>query len=212
MNHSEQVAKILLELEAVKLNTKIPFEYTSGIKSPIYCDNRIVISHPKQRTQLIELFLETVKSLDFDVVAGTATAGIPHAAWIADHLKKPMVYVRTESKSHGTRKRIEGGSVKDKKVLLIEDLVSTGGSASNAGLALREQGADITDCVAIFSYEMESATRLFSDAEIVLHTLCTFSVLLKVALEEGVIDEDARAAALKWHQDPEHWQPQSASL
>lgn len=201
------VAKLLLEVKAVSLNLDEPFRYASGILSPIYCDNRIIISHPAQREQVVEAFISVVRehNLEFDVVAGTATAGIPHAAWIAERLGKPMIYVRGQQKGHGKKNKIEGEFEKGAKVIIVEDLVSTGGSAINAGLAVRDAGGVVTDCLAIFTYEMEKAMKRFKKAEIVLHTLTNFSTLVNVASLTGYIPEEEADKVLAWNMDPEGW-------
>lgn len=207
MNQGTEIAKLLLEIKAVTLNPSEPYRYTSGILSPIYCDNRLIISYPDKRKRVIDAFLNLIRAqdIDFDVVAGTATAGIPHAAWIADRLNKPMVYVRSKSKGHGKHNQIEGRLETDQKALVVEDLISTGGSSVNAGLALREAGAIVTDCVAIFTYQLEEAAKAFGDADIRLNTLCDFSTLIDVAAHEGYINEEEKLQALAWNKDPVKW-------
>lgn len=207
MTTPDQIAKLLLEIKAVTLNVQTPFRYTSGILSPIYCDNRLIISYPDKRKIIIDAFIEMINNnkLQFDVVAGTATAGIPHAAWIAERLNKPMVYVRNKSKEHGKQNQIEGLLKPGQKALIIEDLVSTGGSSVAAGVACREAGAVVTDCVAIFTYQMEKARQAFSQAQINLHTLTNFATLIQVATDEGYISQDEKERALEWNKDPAGW-------
>jgi len=207
MNQGTEIAKLLLEIKAVTLNPSEPYRYTSGILSPIYCDNRLIISYPDKRKRIIDAFLSLIRehSMTFDVVAGTATAGIPHAAWIADRLNKPMVYVRSKSKGHGKHNQIEGQLEAGQKALVVEDLISTGGSSVNAGLALREASAIVTDCVAIFTYQLEEAAKAFADADIHLNTLCDFSTLIDVAAHEGYISEEEKLQALAWNKDPVTW-------
>lgn len=207
MNSAENIAKILLEIKAVTLSMFPPYQYTSGIFSPIYCDNRLIISYPDKRKIVLDAFLDIIDSekIKFDVVAGTATAGIPHAAWIADKLNKPMVYVRNQAKEHGKNNQIEGKLESGQTVLVIEDLVSTGGSSVKAGLALREAGAKVNNCIAIFSYEMESAKKQFSESNIKLNTLSNFSTLINVAVNEGYIPEQDKNTVLEWSKDPEAW-------
>lgn len=201
------IAKILLEIKAVALNVKTPYRYTSGILSPIYCDNRLIISYPEKRKQVIDGFVNLIKEsgLEFDVVGGTATAGIPHAAWIADRLNVPMVYIRDKAKGHGKKNQIEGKLEAGQKVLVIEDLISTGGSSVRAGLATREAGGVVTDCVAIFTYQMETAKKQFEEAGINLHTLSNFAALMDVAAQEGYITEEEKGIALEWNKDPQGW-------
>ena len=207
MDQSTEIAKLLLDIKAVTLNVQQPYHYTSGILSPIYCDNRLVISYPEKRHQIIDAFLQRIhqNQLSVDVIAGTATAGIPHAAWIADRLNKPMVYVRSRSKAHGKQNKIEGKLEKGQRALVIEDLISTGTSAVSAGLALRTAGAVVTDCIAIFSYQMTAAEQQFSNAGIRPLTLSNFSTLIEVAAQEGYINPEEKKSALTWNKDPEHW-------
>ena len=208
MNQSEQIAKLLLEIKAITLNLTEPYRYTSGILSPIYCDNRLIISYPEKRKIIITAFLDLIqeKNLNFDVVAGTATAGIPHAAWIADHLDKPMVYVRGKTKAHGKQNQIEGKLEARQTVLVVEDLISTGGSSVSAGLALREAGATVKDCIAIFTYQLPTAQKQFKEAGIHCHTLSDFSTLIEVATQMGYITEEGKNQALDWQQDPANWE------
>ncbi|MFC1597991.1 orotate phosphoribosyltransferase [Patescibacteria group bacterium] len=203
----EEVAKILLEINAVTLNTDEPYRYTSGILSPIYCDNRLIMSYPDKRTQIVEAFLGAIEDnkLDFDMVGGTATAGIPHAAWIADRLESPMVYIRGKVKGHGKKNQVEGALEKGKQVLIIEDLISTGGSSVEAGEAVRNEGGEVSDCVAIFTYEMEKAKKRFADSNINLYTLTDFTTLVGVASESGYLKEEDKDKVLAWNKDPEGW-------
>lgn len=207
MNQRKEIAKLLLEIKAVMLNVRDPFRFTSGILSPIYCDNRLIISYPEKRKQVIAAFLNTIKEnhFVFDVVAGTATAGIPHAAWIADHLNVPMVYVRAEAKSHGKKNQIEGRLEKGQRVLVIEDLISTGNSAIQAALALRDAGAIVTDCLAIFTYQFEKAKNEFSNHQIKAHALSDFETLIQVAVEAGYISEAEKTLACSWNENPTEW-------
>jgi len=208
MTTATDIAKLLLSIKAVALNVKEPFRYTSGILSPIYCDNRVIISHPDQRNHVINAFLEIIneESLAFDVVAGTATAGIPHAAWIADRLNKPMVYVRSKAKGHGKQNQIEGSLEKGQKALVVEDLISTGGSAINAALALRDAGAIVDDCVAIFDYQLPISLQRFQEAKVQSHTLSNFPTLIETARNNKILTDDECDQALLWYQNPEAWE------
>lgn len=209
MIQTTEIAKLLLNIKAVTLNLQEPYYYTSGLLSPIYCDNRLIISYPEKRKKIIEALLCLIeeKFLTFDVVAGIATAGIPHAAWIADRLNLPMVYVRAKSKTHGKHNQIEGKIQKDQKALVVEDLISTGNSVVAAGLALRNMGATVTNCVAIFSYQLPQAQKNFSEMNINCHTLAYFDDLIEMAAAEGYINETEKQKALVWNKDPEHWCP-----
>lgn len=207
MNTPEEIAEILLEIKAITLNLQAPYRYTSGLLSPIYCDNRLIISYPTQRNIIISTFIDLIhkKHLEADVIAGTATAGIPHAALIADRLNKPMVYVRSHTKVHGKQNQIEGKLSTGQKALVVEDHISTGGSAVSAGLALRENGAEVTDCIAISSYQLETAQHRFTDASIHLHTLTDFTTLINIAVLRGHITHKEKEKVLEWNRNPQEW-------
>lgn len=207
MNQAQEIAKLLLEIKAVSLNVKEPFRYTSGIISPIYTDNRLIISFPEKRKIIINAFVDLIKAknLLFDVVAGTATAGIPHAALIANALEKPMVYVRGKAKEHGKQNQIEGRLEKNQRAIVVEDLISTGKSSIAAAEALREAGGIVEDCIAIFTYELPQATQGFSDAKVHCHALTNFSTLLETAEKLGYINSDELEEAQNWNKNPEKW-------
>ena len=208
MNQGEQIADLLLEIKAVQINTTEPFRYTSGLLSPIYCDNRLIISYPKARNRVIQGFIDKIEQqhLTCDVIAGTATAGIPHAAWIADRLERPMIYVRSNAKQHGKHNQIEGHIEPGQSVLVIEDLISTGGSAIAAVQALQQQQLTATHCLAIFNYQLPQSTQAFRDAQIELHTLTTLDTLLNVAVQHGTITNDERQHVTEWRSNPQQWQ------
>ena len=207
MNQAIEIAKILLDIKAVTLNLQEPYQYSSGLLSPIYCDNRLIISYPKKRKIVIDSLLCLIKenNLQFNVIAGTTTAGIPYAAWIADQLNLPMIYVRNKAKTHGKQNQIEGNLKKSKqKVLVIEDLISVGESAISASRALR-QLAIVKDCIAIFSYQLSKAQQSFTEANLNYYTLSNFNILIKVAVAEGYITEKEKQKLLAWNKDPENW-------
>ncbi len=208
MPHAKRIAETLINIGAVKLSVDPPFTWTSGIKSPIYCDNRMIYSHPEARNFVVEALVHRVKSLHInpDIIAGTATAAIGWAALVADRLQLPFVYVRSKAKEHGTKKRVEGDLSKEKHVVLIEDLISTGGSAISSVEALREEGASlVTDVVAIFTYEMVSAVERAQEAGVKLHPLATFADLLEVAVEQGRLDADEVSKVSHFARDPQGW-------
>ena len=183
------VAHILLDIDAVKLSPKEPFTWASGIKSPIYCDNRQILGDVEAHRKVIQLLIEQLgQYAEADVIVGTATAGIPHATLIADRLGKPSAYVRGSKKAHGTARQIEGAAVKGKRVVVIEDLISTGGSSLNAVEALQADGAEVTGVVAIFSYGIKGAVQKFESAGFAYSVLCDLDTLLEVAEERGVLD------------------------
>ncbi|MFW0097277.1 MAG: orotate phosphoribosyltransferase [Coxiella endosymbiont of Haemaphysalis qinghaiensis] len=208
MNRATEIAKILLSIKAVTLNFQRPYRYSSGLLSPIYCDNRLIISYPEKRKIAINALLHLIKenNLQFDVIAGAETAGIPHAAWIADRLNVPMVYVRDKAKNHGKQNQIEGRLKQGQKVLVVEDLVSVGKSAIAASLVLR-QFATVKDCITIFSYQLSKAQQNFAEAKLNYYTLSDFKTLIKVAITEGYITEEEKQKALAWNNNPENWNP-----
>jgi orotate phosphoribosyltransferase len=191
MFKGETIADILLTIKAVHLSPKNPFTWTSGIVSPIYCDNRQIISYPQHRETVANAFCDIIKEhyQGVEVIAGTSTAGIPHAAWVAQILNLPMVYVRGGSKGHGLKNAIEGKLEKGSKVVLIEDLVSTGKSSVAAVEELQAAGAEVLSTLAIFSYELEKSKSAFEKAKIPLHTLCQLDTLLTHAKNCDIINE-----------------------
>ncbi|MDR3259423.1 MAG: orotate phosphoribosyltransferase [Fusobacteriaceae bacterium] len=205
MNREKNVAKALLKTGAVKLNVAEPFTFVSGIKSPIYCDNRQMIAYPEERAEFVREFVEKLSTKDYDVLAGTATAGIPWAAFIAWEVKKPMSYIRAEKKDHGVGKQIEGANLKDKKVIIIEDLVSTGGSSIKAVEAAYEAGAKTVEVIAIFSYEFSKAYKNFGDKQIKWEAISNFSTLIETAKEEKYLTEAEAKIASEWNKSPDTW-------
>lgn len=206
--NSERIAEFLLSVGAVKLSPQAPFTWSSGIKSPIYCDNRMLYSHPTARGFIAGALAERVRNLHIppDVVAGTATAAIGWAALASDRLDLPFVYVRTKAKDHGTKKLIEGDLRPEKHVVVIEDLISTGGSSSSTVEALRDEGkAIVTDVVAIFSYEFLAAREKAEELGVHLHPLTTISTLLTVAVQQDRISAAEEGLIRRFTQDPDHW-------
>lgn len=208
MNVEQSIAKDLLEIEAVFLNPSNPFTWASGIKSPIYCDNRITMSYPKVRKEIAKGLARKIKEAfpEVQVIAGTATAGIPHAVWVAEILDLPMVYIRSKAKDHGKGNQIEGRIVEGQKMVVIEDLISTGGSVLEAAEAAKREGAAILGVAAIFTYELPKGKANFEKAEIPLMTLTNYSVLIEAALEDRYIDEQELTLLKEWKKDPENWQ------
>lgn len=201
------IAKDLLEIEAVFLSPNEPFTWASGIKSPIYCDNRITMSYPAIRKEIAAGLAEKIKENypDVEVIAGTATAGIPHAAWVADILDLPMVYIRSKAKDHGKGNQIEGRITDGQKMVVIEDLISTGGSVLEACEAAKREGADVLGVAAIFTYELPKGKARFEEAKTPLVTLTNYSALLEVALETDYIGQDDMKLLKDWKEDPENW-------
>ncbi|MAG08048.1 orotate phosphoribosyltransferase [Candidatus Woesearchaeota archaeon] len=207
MAKEKEIAKILLEKKAVTLNTKEPYTYVSGIRSPIYCDNRVMTFFPEQRKMISNAFNEIVEGLEPDVIAGTASSAISWAAWVSQRLSKPMVYIRKKTKDYGKEKLIEGGDVNGKRVVVIEDLVSTGGSSLNAVNACKGAGAEVIAMVAIFTYEFEKARKSFEEAGCKAVFLTNFSTLANVAKEMNHLNEDELKVALEWNKAPSEWGP-----
>jgi len=200
---NETVAMDLINIKAVQIRPDNYFTWTSGIKSPIYCDNRLTMSYPKVRKNIVQSFVQRVEKLPYqpDVIAGCATAGIPHAAWLADALNLPMVYVRSDRKSHGKENQIEGYFNEGDKIIVIEDLISTGGSAIDAALALREAGAEVTDVLAIFTYGLERAKNNFSEAKLTAQTITSFDEMVRMLLDDGEITDIDYTSLLHWRDD-----------
>ncbi|MCA0988011.1 orotate phosphoribosyltransferase [Guptibacillus algicola] len=212
----KSIAKALLDIQAVTLRPNDPFTWSSGLLSPIYCDNRLTLSYPSVRREIAKGLSSLILSQypKADVVAGTATAGIPHAAWVSDKLDLPMVYVRSSAKGHGKGNVIEGKIIKGQKVVVIEDLISTGGSAIDAALQLRKAGAEVLGVIAIFTYGMEKGSENFHEHNIEWHTLTNFDELLTSATETGMIKEREVQSLLNWRADPssEEWVKQLNNL
>jgi len=202
-----EVAKILLRIKAVTLRVDPPFTWASGIKSPIYTDNRLLMSFPKERRCIVTYFLKLLKEngLEPDIIAGIATSGIPWASWIAQELNLPMVYIRSKPKGHGKENLIEGKIEKGQKVVIIEDLISTGGSSLNGAKAVKEAGAIVLANVAIFTYELPESVKNFAEAGVKLISLTKYSSLIEVALKEEYIEKEDKATLLDWKKDPKSW-------
>ena len=200
MTLERKLAKELLAIEAVALRPNNYFTWTSGIKSPIYCDNRITMSYPSIRREIAAGMIEVIKEKypAVEVVAGTATAGIPHAAWVSELLDLPMIYVRDSAKKHGKTNQIEGRVLEGQKVVIIEDLISTGLSSLKVAKALREAGAEVLGVVAIFSYELKKAHEAFSQAEVEYVTLTNYPVLVEEAVASDFIHQDDVEKLLEW--------------
>lgn len=203
----DDIARLLLKAGSVTLSPQRPFTWASGIKSPIYCDNRILLSFPKIRNEVIREFDLLIKKgkIKCDAIAGIATAGIPHAAILADRLKKPLLYVRPQAKAHGKKNQIEGRLEKGSRVLVIEDLVSTAQSCLAAITALRKSGALVRHCLAIFSYGLPVAQKAFEKAQCQLYTLTNLETLLTVAMRDSWITQDEKVLIQQFSQDPKGW-------
>lgn len=201
-----EVASILLKIRAVKLSPREPFTWASGLLSPIYCDNRVALSYPDQRNFLKKCLAEKSADFgDFDVVAGVATAGIPHGVLLADLLGKPFVYVRGSAKDHGRRNQIEGELQSGQKVLVIEDLISTGGSCLLAVDVLRDAGAEVVGVLAIFQYGFDKARVAFAQKGVPFETLTQYDALVEEAIQSGYVSKEDLQTLSEWRKNPDGW-------
>lgn len=210
MTYAETVAKDLLEIHAVTLSPDHPYTWASGLHSPIYTDNRLTISYPAVRKSIYQGMAELVKKHfpDAAVIAGTATAGIPHAAWVAEEMAKPLVYVRSKPKDHGRGKQIEGVLKKGQKVVVVDDLISTGGSVLNAVAAVNKAGAEVIGVVSVFTYQLPAADDNFARHGLKYYSVTDYSTLVNVAQANGLISADHLASLNDWRRDPAVWSNQ----
>lgn len=204
---SLETAKFLLQIRAVKLNNNEPFIWASGRKSPIYCDNRITLSHPHIRTFIRQEFVKIIENKigPVDAIAGVATGGIPQGALVAQELGLPFVYVRSEAKKHGMGNQIEGEIESGSSVVVVEDLVSTGKSSLLAVEALREHGCDVKGMVAVFTYGLGVAEKNFEEAKIPLYTLTNYNDLIECAVQLDLLPASDLKSLQEWRKNPEAW-------
>ena len=203
----KKLAKALMDIKAVLLSPQEPFTWASGWHSPIYCDNRRILSHPELRAQVAQWLADKAMELypEAEVVAGVATGAIAHGVLAADRMQKPFVYVRPKPKDHGTGSQIEGELAPGKKVVVIEDLISTGMSSLAAVKALRDAGAQVLGMVAIFTYGFDLAAQRFEEDKVRLDTLSNYSALVDVASETGYISSAAKSLLHEWRENPSEW-------
>lgn len=203
----KKIAEQLLSIKAVALSPNEPFTWASGLKSPIYCDNRLTMSYPEVRREIAQNLARKIKETypGVEVIAGTATAGIPHAAWVAEILDLPMVYIRGKAKDHGKKNQIEGRITLQQKMVVIEDLISTGGSVIEACEAAKEEGADVLGVMAIFTYQLPKGVENFKKAELEVVTLTNYTELLEVALEHRYIKANDLDVLKSWKSNPAEW-------
>ena len=207
MTLASQIASDLLDIQAVYLKPNDPFTWASGIKSPIYTDNRVTLAYPETRTLIENGFVEKIKEAfpEVEVIAGTATAGIPHGAIIADKMDLPFAYIRSKPKDHGAGNQIDGRVTRGQKMVVVEDLISTGGSVLDAVAAAEREGADVIGVVAIFTYELPKAAENFAKAGVKLVTLSNYTELIKVAKVQGYISEEDLDLLHKFKENQETW-------
>ena len=208
MTLANDIARDLLKIKAVYLKPEEPFTWASGIKSPIYTDNRVTLAYPETRNLIENGFVEKIRAEfpDVEVIAGTATAGIPHGAIIADKMNLPFAYIRSKPKDHGAGNQIEGRVAPGQKMVVIEDLISTGGSVLDAIAAAKREGADVVGAAAIFTYELPKADKNFADAGVKLVTLSNYTELIHLAEQEGYINAEGLTLLKKFKDNQENWQ------
>lgn len=208
MTLANDIARDLLKIKAVYLKPEEPFTWASGIKSPIYTDNRVTLAYPETRTLIENGFVEKIRAEfpDVEVIAGTATAGIPHGAIIADKMNLPFAYIRSKPKDHGAGNQIEGRVAPGQKMVVIDDLISTGGSVLDAIAAAKREGADVVGAAAIFTYELPKADKNFADAGVKLVTLSNYTELIHLAEQEGYINAEGLTLLKKFKDNQENWQ------
>jgi orotate phosphoribosyltransferase len=211
MTIAESIARAALEVGAIRINAQQPFTWASGYKMPIYNDNRLLLGNAQNRALIAKGFQDLLKKNDaeVEVIAGTATAGIPHATSLADLLQVPLIYVRSTAKSHGMGNKIEGILKKNQKVLVIEDLISTGGSAVNAVTAVREAGGIVDHCFSIFSYGFPESLEKFKSVSCQVHSILEFSELLKVVQSNQDIASNDILTLQSWQESPFEWENKS---
>lgn len=203
---ADQVASILFDVGAVIFRPRQPFRFNTGIVSPVYTDNRLILSRPKERKAIINLLTKLVEKIGTpDVIAGTSTAGIPHAAFIAQKLNLPMVYARPRPKDHGRENQVEGSLKRGQRVIVVDDLISTGRSSLEAAEAVRRVGGRVTDLVAITSYGLKVAEDNFKKAKIKLHTLTDLDHSAQVAVKKGFLKKEQVNVINSWAQAPKNW-------
>ncbi|MFY0698560.1 MAG: orotate phosphoribosyltransferase [Balneola sp.] len=204
---ARELAADLLDIDAVILRPNNPFTWSSGWNSPIYCDNRLTLRHPEVRKKIAKQFTAFIseKFPNVDVITGTATAGIPHAAWVSEALDKPMAYVRAKAKAHGMGNQIEGGVDKGQSTIVLEDLISTGGSAISVLEALQFVGANVEAVLSIFTYGFAKADERFQKVDVPVYSLTDYKTLINVAIEKGIVTGDDLDLLSSWRDNPDTW-------
>jgi orotate phosphoribosyltransferase len=203
----KEIASLLLDIGCLELSPSNPFSYASGLKGPIYCDNRKLISHPNERSLVVSAFIKKLSDSDwdYDKLAGLATAGIPYASFVAERNNEAMVYVRSKPKAHGKRQQVEGDFTEGESVVLFEDLINQGASLNDALLGVKDSGLIVSGCMAIVHYETPKAEEVFKSWELNFLYLTDFSSICSVALEKGLINEEESLLLKAWKDDPKAW-------
>lgn len=204
---AQKIAKLLMDAQAVSLNPEHPYTWASGWHSPIYCDNRVTLSYPEIRTQIAEALVDLIKEKFPDVssITGVATGGIPQATLVADRMRLPMSYIRAKAKDHGMQNQIEGVIAKNAKVVVVEDLISTGGSSLSAVKALKDAGYNVLGLVATYSHGFSVAEEAFEEAGIPMYTLSDYETVVLEAEHRGFIHSDQIETLKEWRKDPANW-------
>lgn len=207
MDFQHEVAKALLKIDAVGFKTKEPVTFKSGIKSPVYVDNRRFPFWPQEWRKIIEGFASLIDQdkIEFDIIAGVEAAGIPHSSALGFFMEKPSVFVRKQPKGHGLKKRVEGGDIAGKRVILVEDLVSTGSSSLSVVEAMREEGGIVDHCIIIVTYGFKESEEAFKNANVILHALTSFPIILEEAISLGKLNEEEKVLVEDWLQEPHGW-------
>lgn len=205
-SQADEVASILYDIGSVILRLCQPFRYNTGIISPVYTDNRLIISYPKERNKVVNMMIAKIKEIGIpDIIAGTATAGIPHAAFVAQKLNLPMIYVKGQVKEYGKKNAIEGTIKKGQKAIVIDDLISTGGSSLRVVDTIRKVGGEVTDVIAIFTYGLAESKENFRKSKTRLQTLTDLEHSAKVAAKKGYLKPEQVQIVLDWSKDPRGW-------
>lgn len=199
------LATALLEAGAVRLSPREPFTWASGLRAPIYCDNRQLLGHPTFRAAIKEILADRAHEVAPTLIAGTSTAGIPWASLVSDRMSLPLSYVRPEPKKHGMGRQVEGPRSDGHRIVLIEDLLSTGGSSLKCVEALRAEGGNVLEVLALFSYGLPTVKEAFASAQVPFRVLATFEDLAARAQTLGVLDASDRQSLMEWRQDPQAW-------
>ncbi len=204
---AKEIASILLDIKAIKLSPNNPFTWASGLRSPIYCDNRVTLSYPEKRGYIKDVIAKTIKDNypDAEVIAGVATAGIPQGVLVANELNLPFVYIRSSAKDQGMTNKIEGKLDEGKKVVVIEDLVSTGKSSLNAVTALRDANVEVMGMISIFTYGLEIANDNFKVNNCELISLSDYDTMIGMAVANKYVSGDDENSLLLWRKDPQKW-------
>lgn len=205
-NQAHSVAKLLIEAGCLKLSPEKPFTYASGLKGPMYCDNRLLLSDPVRRGKVLEVFGEVLSHLETpDAFVGVATAGIPHAAFLALQKELPLLYIRSEAKGHGRQNRLEGNPAGIKKTVLVEDLVNQGGSLAQAITGVQEAELEVIYCLSIVDYQMKQSRTLFEELQVNVHSLTNLTAIIEYGQKAGLIDEAGASSIKRWQTDPAGW-------